>query len=161
MPPNSIPSRRAEATVLCTEMRAAQGFPRWLSGKQPTDQCRRRWRRRFYPWVGKIPGEASGNWFIPYSCLENPMDRRAWQAAVRGVIGSRTWLSTHVLEELGPHTPPARQPAAAFSRPHSFLALPVSVTVHAVSQSVQHFHASHINNLSGLYMDLTFSIFQG
>ena len=65
MLPNSIPSRGAEATILCTEMRAAQGFPRWLSGKQPAYQCRRRWRRRFYPWVGKIPGEANGNRFTP------------------------------------------------------------------------------------------------
>ena len=28
-----------------------------------------------------------------YSCLKNPMDRRAWQAAVRGVTKSRTRLS--------------------------------------------------------------------
>ena len=28
-----------------------------------------------------------------YSCLENPMDGRAWQAAVHGVVKSRTWLS--------------------------------------------------------------------
>ena len=30
------------------------GLPRWLSGKEPTCQCRR-WRRGFHPWVGKIP----------------------------------------------------------------------------------------------------------
>ena len=29
-----------------------QGLPRWLSGKEPTCQCR---RRRFYPWAGKTP----------------------------------------------------------------------------------------------------------
>ena len=29
----------------------------------------------------------------PYSCLENPMDRGAWWAAVHGVAKSRTWLS--------------------------------------------------------------------
>ena len=28
------------------------GLPRWLSGKEPACQCR---RRRFYPWIGKIP----------------------------------------------------------------------------------------------------------
>ena len=28
------------------------GFPRWLSGKESTCQCR---RCRFHPWVGKIP----------------------------------------------------------------------------------------------------------
>ena len=30
---------------------------------------------------------------LQYSCLENPMDRRAWWAAVYGVPQSRTWLS--------------------------------------------------------------------
>ena len=28
-----------------------------------------------------------------YSCLENPMDKGAWWAAVHGVAKSRTWLS--------------------------------------------------------------------
>ena len=32
---------------------------------------------------------------LQYSCLENPMDRGAWQATVRGVAKSRTCLSTH------------------------------------------------------------------
>ena len=30
---------------------------------------------------------------LQYSCLENPMDRGAWWAAVHGVARSRTWLS--------------------------------------------------------------------
>ena len=30
-------------------------FPRWLSGKESTCQCRRCRRHRFNPWVGKIP----------------------------------------------------------------------------------------------------------
>ena len=30
------------------------GFPRWLSGKETTCQCRRCKRSGFYPWVGKI-----------------------------------------------------------------------------------------------------------
>ena len=30
---------------------------------------------------------------LQYSCLENPMDRRGWQAAVHGVAKSRTQLS--------------------------------------------------------------------
>ena len=32
-----------------------QGFPGGTSGKEPTCQCRRRKRRGFDPWVGKIP----------------------------------------------------------------------------------------------------------
>ena len=31
------------------------GLPRWLSGKEPTCQCRRHRRPEFDPWVGKIP----------------------------------------------------------------------------------------------------------
>ena len=37
-------------------------------------------------------GEGDGT-PLQYSCLENPMDRGAWWAAVRGVAKSRTRLS--------------------------------------------------------------------
>ena len=37
-----------------------------------------RGRPGFDPWVGKIPGEGSGN-PLQYSCLENPMDGGAWR----------------------------------------------------------------------------------
>ena len=37
-------------------------------------------------------GEGNGT-PLQYSCLENPMDRGAWWAAVCGVAKSRTWLS--------------------------------------------------------------------
>ena len=37
-------------------------------------------------------GEGNGT-PLQYSCLENPMDRGAWWAAVHGVTKSRTWLS--------------------------------------------------------------------
>ena len=36
-------------------MRSLHGLPRWLSGKEPTCQCRSLERRRFHPWVGKFP----------------------------------------------------------------------------------------------------------
>ena len=35
------------------------------------------------PGSGRSPGEGHGN-PLQYSCLENPMDRGAWQAAVHG-----------------------------------------------------------------------------
>ena len=41
------------------------------------------------PVLGRSPGEGNGNSFH-YSCLENPMDRGAWQATVYGVTKSRT-----------------------------------------------------------------------
>jgi len=41
------------------------------------------------PGFGRSPGEGNGN-PLQYSCLENPMDRGAWQAAVHGVTKSQT-----------------------------------------------------------------------
>ena len=41
---------------------------------------------------GKIPGVGNGAQ-LQYSCLENPMDRGAWQATVHGVTKSQTQLS--------------------------------------------------------------------
>ena len=35
-----------------------------------------------------------------YSCLENPMDRGAWRAAVQGFAKSRTQLSIDTLESM-------------------------------------------------------------
>ena len=41
------------------------------------------------PGLGRFPGEGHGN-PLQYSCLENSMDRGAWQATVRGVTKSQT-----------------------------------------------------------------------
>ena len=38
---------------------------------------------------GRSPGVGNGN-PLQYSCLENPMDRRAWQAIVHGAPKSWT-----------------------------------------------------------------------
>ena len=48
--------------------------------------------------LGRYPGVGKGN-PLQYSCLENPMDRGAWQGVVHGVTKHWTqlkWLSTHV-----------------------------------------------------------------
>ena len=54
------------------------------------------------PGWGRFPGIGSDNPF-KYSCLENSMDRGAWQAAVHGVTKRRLRLSygahTHVWRE--------------------------------------------------------------
>ena len=50
--------------------------------------------------VGSVPGSGgspvggNGN-PLQYSCLKNPMDRRAWPATVLRVTKSQTQLSTH------------------------------------------------------------------
>ena len=52
--------------------------------------------------LGSIPGlerslgEGNDN-PLQYSCLENPTDRRAWQATVHGVAKSQTHLSNYHL----------------------------------------------------------------
>ena len=44
------------------------------------------------PGLGSFPEEGYGN-PLQYSCLENPMDREAWGAAVHGVTKSQAQLS--------------------------------------------------------------------
>ena len=63
-------------------------FPDGTSGKEPDCQCRRLKRRGFDPWVGKIPWRRAWQPTL-YPCLENLMDRGAWQATA---LQSRTWL---------------------------------------------------------------------
>ena len=64
------------------------------------------------PWIAALQaGEGNGT-PLQYSCLENPMDRGAWWAAVHGVAKSQTWLSNftftfhfHALEkEMATHS---------------------------------------------------------
>ena len=55
------------------------------------------------PGLGRSPGEGNGD-PLQYSCLENPMDRGAWQAMVHSVAKSWTQLkqlSTHTHKQAG------------------------------------------------------------
>ena len=49
------------------------------------------------PGPGRSPGEGNGN-PLQYSCLENPMDREAWQTTVHGISKSWTRLSDKKIE---------------------------------------------------------------
>ena len=49
------------------------------------------WDMGSIPGLGRSPGGGNGN-PLQCSCLENSMDRGAWQATVHGVAMSRTWL---------------------------------------------------------------------
>ena len=62
------------------------------------------------PGSGRSPGKGHGS-SLQYSCLENPMDRGAWQATVHGVAKSQTQLkrlsthaSTHISLSLSLYT---------------------------------------------------------
>ena len=68
-------------------------------------------RQREETGIARIQGLGSGT-PLQYSCLENPMDGGAWQAAVHGVVKSRTQLSNftftfhfHALEKEMQPTP--------------------------------------------------------
>ena len=74
------------------------GFPGGASGKEIAYQCRRNMRCQFYSKVRKIPWMKT--WQpLQYSCLENPMDRETWQAAVCRV--TKSWM---LLKQLSTHT---------------------------------------------------------
>ena len=73
------------------------GFPGGASGKETVCLCRRSGDVSLIPGLGRCPGGGHGN-PLQYSCLENIMDRGAWQATVYGAAKSQTqlkWLSTH------------------------------------------------------------------
>ena len=77
------------------------GFPGGVSGNKPGCQCRRCKRSRF-PGVRKIPWRRARQ-PTPVFFLENPMDRRAWQATVHRVTKSQTQLKqlrTQALKDL-------------------------------------------------------------
>ena len=48
------------------------------------------WDPGLIPRLGRSPGIGNGN-PLQYSCLENPMERGAWQAPVHGVAEAHTW----------------------------------------------------------------------
>ena len=57
--------------------------------KKKEDSHTQKKRHGFNPWVGKMPGGGNGD-PLQDSCLENLMDRGAWQAPVQRVRFQRT-----------------------------------------------------------------------
>ena len=81
------------------------GLLKWLSGKEPTCQCRRHRKYVFDPWVGEIPWRRK--WQLTpvfkdaYSMdmnlsklWERVEDRGAWHATVHAVTKNQTRLSS-------------------------------------------------------------------
>ena len=52
----------------------------------------------FIPGLERSPGEGNGT-PLPYSCLENPMDRGAWKVTVHGVARVTYNLATKPLPQ--------------------------------------------------------------
>ena len=55
------------------------------------------------PGSGRSPGVGNRN-PLQYSCLENSMNRRAWQAMMHGVAKCQPQLSTHTHTHTRTHT---------------------------------------------------------
>ena len=79
---------KEEGGDVCTPM-ANLGFPGGSIGKESACNAG---DLGSIPGLGRCPGGGYGN-SLQSSCLENPMDRGAWQAAGSGVTQSRTRLS--------------------------------------------------------------------
>ena len=92
IPPPTLPPRHSHYTWSAQAVPQPRshrdhsgGFPLWLSGEESTCNA----EATGDPASRKFPGGRNGN-PPQYSCLENPMDRRAWRATVHGVTKSDT-----------------------------------------------------------------------
>ena len=72
------------------------GLPRCLLVKNPPANAG---DKGSIPGSGRSPGGGSDN-PLQCSCLENPVGRGAWRAAVHGVTESQTRLSVHSVDTL-------------------------------------------------------------
>ena len=74
-----------------------KGFPHSSVGKESTCNAG---DPDLIPELGRSPGEGNDN-PLKYSCLENPMDRGAWQATVHGVARVEHDIATKETEREG------------------------------------------------------------
>ena len=72
------------------------GFP---SGSDSKESVCNAGDLRSIPGLGRSLGKGNG-YPLQHSCLENSMDRGAWQVTVQGVAKSQTQLSTHTFLSL-------------------------------------------------------------
>ena len=79
-----------------TKLHISIWLPRWLCTKKSACQCRRYKIHGFNPWVGKILGEENGN-PLPYSFLQNSLDRGIWWTTVHGITESDMTEHTHCI----------------------------------------------------------------
>ena len=85
----SLKSKTKQAEFLFVKILAdILGPPRWLNGKESVCNAG---DLSSIPGLKKSPGEGNGN-PLHYSCLDDFMDRGAWEPIVQGVAKSRTQL---------------------------------------------------------------------
>ena len=72
--------------ILAWRIPVEKGFPGTSDGKESACNVG---DSGSVPGYRRSLGEGNGN-LLQYSCLENPMDRGAWQAKIHGVAKSQT-----------------------------------------------------------------------
>ena len=65
------------------------GLPRWSAVKKPLASAGDAGDKGLSPGLRRSPIGGNGN-SLQYSCLENPMDRRTWQATVHEAAKNQT-----------------------------------------------------------------------
>ena len=75
------------------------GFPGCTVVKNPPANARDTRDKRSIPGSRRCPGGGNVN-PLQYPCLENSMDRGAWQATVCEITKSRAWLNTQALQAM-------------------------------------------------------------
>ena len=95
---NSYPSQFLQTKFLQMKLvlgiSFVQAFQVVLVVKNPPTNEREVTDTNSVPALGRSPGKGEGNGYpLQYSCLENSMDRVAWQATVHGATKSQTQLS--------------------------------------------------------------------
>ena len=78
--------------VLIRKNITEMGFPGGTVVKNPPDNAGDEGDVGSVSGSGRYMGGGNGN-SLQYSCLENSMDREAWQATVHGAAKSQAWLS--------------------------------------------------------------------
>ena len=73
-------------------------FPGGLVVKNPPVNAEDTRDASLIPGSGRSPGIGNGN-SLQYSCLEDSMDRGAWQAVVDGAAESQTQVTKHTRTE--------------------------------------------------------------
>ena len=92
-------------TLWCFCCCCCLGLPWWLSSKE---SARSAGDLGLTPELGRSLGGEQHN-PLQYSCLENSMDRGAWQATIHGVTKSQTWLKWLSTQEATIRTSPVAQ----------------------------------------------------
>ena len=121
--------RNSSSAYVCgvpvDRLQRESGFPGGSVGKESACNAGDAGGMGLFPGWGRPPEGGHGN-PLQCSCLENPIDRGAWRAAVHGVTKSRTRLSNHTA-----HTECTRVPSSPHSRQH--LVFPVFANSHSNS----------------------------